>query len=173
MISGTIKKKDLKTFFQFLQLHSVPTFPTISIFQLFQIVPTNSILFHCLNFPKVPRHLTQVGMQRQWTLRILTNGNVCLHHMETFINPLKGSVLNPLHPQVPSLDIKGSLSYHTIEHLVFEGHLHWNNAHLVLWRTSPLEQCASCALKDISTGRRSILCFKSISTGNNITTSEI
>jgi hypothetical protein len=62
-INGTIKKKDLKLF-SISSTSSSPTFLTISIFQPFEIVQL--ILFHPLsNFPKVPKHFTQVGMQQQ------------------------------------------------------------------------------------------------------------
>ncbi len=156
MINGTIKKKDFKLF-SISSTSSSPTFSTISIFRPFQIV--QRILFHPLsNFPKVLK-----AFYASWHTKTINAPNInkwkyLSTSYGTFINPLNRSVLNPLHPKVQSLDIKGSLTYHTIGHiqiiwklpflsstlslkdiptgtmriLCFEGHLHWQNEHLVL-----------------------------------------
>lgn len=142
-----LRKKELKLF-SISSTSSSPTFPTISIFQPFQIVQL--ILLHPLS--KLSK--SSKAFYTSWHAKTMNAVNInkwkCLStSYGTFINPLNGSVLNPLHPQVQSLDIKGSLTYHTIQHIQ------------IIWKLSFLSSTLS--LKDIPTGTMSILCFKSIS----------
>jgi hypothetical protein len=110
-----LRKKELKLF-SISSTSSSPTFPTISIFQPYQIVQL--ILLHPLS--KLSK--SSKAFYTSWHAKTMTAENInkwkCLSTSHgTFINPLNQSVLNPLHPQLQSLDIKGSLAHHTIQHI--------------------------------------------------------
>lgn len=123
--------------FQISSTSSSPTLPTISIFQHFQIVQL--ILFHPLS--KLSK--SSKAFNTSWRAKTMNAENInkwkCLStSYGTLINPLKGSVLNPLHPQVQSLDIKRAFN------------LPYNRAHSNNLKLSFLSSTLS--LKDITTG---------------------